>query len=114
MLANIQHPFIVKLHYAFETKGKIYLILNYLPGGDLFTQLTNEVCFINFMQKKETKKYIIFLLSKVVQAIHTLYRKSVISRSNYYACMVTMDMSYAHLMCCVVLLPRISYYFYNI
>lgn len=60
ILANIQHPFIVQLHYAFETEGKFYLILNYLRGGDLFTQLTNEVCFIHFIQKKETKKYIIF------------------------------------------------------
>ena len=30
---------------AFQTEGKLYLILDFLRGGDLFTRLTNEVMF---------------------------------------------------------------------
>ena len=30
------------LKYAFQTHGKLYLILEYLPGGELFTQLDKE------------------------------------------------------------------------
>jgi len=36
---SIQCPFIVDLMYAFQTGGKLYLILEYLSGGELFTQL---------------------------------------------------------------------------
>uniref|UniRef100_A0AAY4F0A3 Ribosomal protein S6 kinase n=1 Tax=Denticeps clupeoides TaxID=299321 RepID=A0AAY4F0A3_9TELE len=37
ILVEVNHPFIVKLHYAFQTEGKLYLILDFLRGGDLFT-----------------------------------------------------------------------------
>ena len=42
ILADVEHPFIVKLHYAFQTEGKLYLILDFLRGGDLFTRLSKE------------------------------------------------------------------------
>ena len=43
ILADVRHPFVVKLHYAFQTEGKLYLILNFLRGGDLFHRLSKEV-----------------------------------------------------------------------
>ena len=43
ILAEVEHSFIVKLHYAFQTEGKLYLILDFLRGGDLFTRLSKEV-----------------------------------------------------------------------
>lgn len=45
ILADVEHPFIVRLHYAFQTEGKLYLILDFLRGGDLFTRLSKEVGF---------------------------------------------------------------------
>ncbi|KAJ8312931.1 hypothetical protein KUTeg_010304 [Tegillarca granosa] len=42
ILADVNHPFIVKLTYAFQTEGKLYLILEFLRGGDLFTRLSKE------------------------------------------------------------------------
>ena len=44
ILVEMGHPFIVKLHYAFQTAGKLYLILDFLRGGDLFSRLSKEVC----------------------------------------------------------------------
>jgi serine/threonine protein kinase len=46
ILADVRHPFVVKLHYAFQTEGKLYLILNFLRGGDLFHRLSKEVLII--------------------------------------------------------------------
>ena len=43
ILVDVRHPFIVRLHYAFQTEGKLYLILDFLRGGDLFTRLSKEV-----------------------------------------------------------------------
>jgi len=42
ILQKIQHPFIVRLHYAFQTKDKLYMILDYINGGELFYHLKKE------------------------------------------------------------------------
>jgi serine/threonine protein kinase len=42
VLAIISHPFICQLRYAFQTKKKLYLILDYHPGGELFYHLSRR------------------------------------------------------------------------
>lgn len=39
------HPFIVNLHYAFQTKDKLYFVLDFCPGGELFFHLKQDGCF---------------------------------------------------------------------
>jgi len=39
------HPFVVKLYYAFQDHEKLYLILEYAQGGELFTYLAMEHMF---------------------------------------------------------------------
>ncbi|KAL9647939.1 hypothetical protein ABK040_008209 [Willaertia magna] len=45
ILESIDHPFIVALHNAFQTDEKLYLVLSYLPGGELFYHLREESKF---------------------------------------------------------------------
>lgn len=45
ILENAECPFIVKLFWAFQSNTKLYLILEYLPGGELFFHLDKEGCF---------------------------------------------------------------------
>jgi serine/threonine protein kinase len=33
------HPFLVHLHYSFQTPEKLYLVMDYIGGGDLFFHL---------------------------------------------------------------------------
>ena len=40
-----RHPFVVKLYYAFQDREKLYLILEYGQGGELFTHLNTEKMF---------------------------------------------------------------------
>uniref|UniRef100_A0A3P9GZ39 Ribosomal protein S6 kinase n=1 Tax=Oryzias latipes TaxID=8090 RepID=A0A3P9GZ39_ORYLA len=40
-----QSPFLVTLHYAFQTDTKLHLILDYVNGGELFTHLVQRVRF---------------------------------------------------------------------
>lgn len=40
-----RHPFVVKLFYAFQDQEKLYLILEYGQGGELFTHLNTEKMF---------------------------------------------------------------------
>ena len=39
ILEEVRHPFIVQLMYAFQTNDRLYLILQYAMGGELFTQM---------------------------------------------------------------------------
>lgn len=42
VLSVTNHPFIVKLNYAFQSYEKLFLILDYCPGGDLAEHLAKE------------------------------------------------------------------------
>ncbi|VDP11444.1 unnamed protein product [Soboliphyme baturini] len=72
ILAQINHPFIVKLHYAFQTEGKLYLILDFLRGGDLFTRLSKEVMF--------TEEDVKFYLAELALALDHLHSLGIIYR----------------------------------
>jgi hypothetical protein len=37
ILKEVDHPFLVKLHYAFQTTTKLYLIVDFVSGGRLAT-----------------------------------------------------------------------------
>jgi len=53
ILENMQHPFIIELAYAFQTKSKLYFVLEYCPGGELFFHLSR----IGSFDEKITKFY---------------------------------------------------------
>src|SRR5690348_1927063 len=42
ILQKVQHPFIVQLHYAFQTEDKLYMILDFINGGEFFFHLKRE------------------------------------------------------------------------
>ena len=42
ILEKIDSPFIVKLHYAFQTEAKLYFVMDFLNGGELFFHLRKE------------------------------------------------------------------------
>ncbi len=42
VLSITKHPFIVKLYHAFQTNHKLFLILEYCPGGDLSQLLLSQ------------------------------------------------------------------------
>ncbi|XP_059473344.1 serine/threonine-protein kinase Sgk1-like isoform X2 [Neocloeon triangulifer] len=45
LLQNIKHPFLVGLHYSFQTTDKLYFVLDYINGGELFFHLQKERTF---------------------------------------------------------------------
>ena len=45
ILENVNHPFIIKLEYAFQNKNKLYFVLEYCPGGELFFHLSRVGSF---------------------------------------------------------------------
>lgn len=35
LLKNVKHPFLVGLHYSFQTADKLYFVLDYINGGEV-------------------------------------------------------------------------------
>jgi len=61
-----RHPFVVKLFYAFQDHEKLYLILEYAQGGELFTHLAQERMF--------TEEVASFYMAEMVLALEHLHR----------------------------------------
>ncbi|KAI9857388.1 MAG: Ribosomal protein S6 kinase alpha-5 [Trichoglossum hirsutum] len=61
-----RHPFVVKLYYAFQDLEKLYLILEYAQGGELFTHLAMERMFSEDVAS--------FYMAEMVLALEHLHR----------------------------------------
>lgn len=72
ILEAVRHPFIVELVYAFQTGGKLYLILEYLSGGELFMHLEREGIFL-----EDTT---CFYLCEIILALEHLHNLGIIYR----------------------------------
>ncbi|XP_050053674.1 ribosomal protein S6 kinase beta-2-like [Aphis gossypii] len=72
VLEVVKHPFIVSLFYAFQTNEKLYLVMEYLSGGELFMQLEREGIFL-----EETA---CFYVAEIIIAIQHLHSQGIIYR----------------------------------
>ncbi|KAJ9662538.1 hypothetical protein H2201_006026 [Coniosporium apollinis] len=61
-----RHPFVVKLFYAFQDHEKLYIILEYAQGGELFHHLAMERMF--------TEEVAAFYMAEMVLALEHLHR----------------------------------------
>ncbi|KAL4703944.1 hypothetical protein ACJJTC_009549, partial [Scirpophaga incertulas] len=65
-------PFLVTLHYAFQTDAKLHLILDYVAGGELFTHLYQREHF----NESEVRIYI----AEIILALEQLHKLGIIYR----------------------------------
>lgn len=72
VLEAVSHPFIVTLHYAFQTPKKLYFVLEYCPGGELFFHLSRAGRFSEGRCR--------FYASEILLAIEYLHRLNIIYR----------------------------------
>uniref|UniRef100_A0A8C3DFQ5 non-specific serine/threonine protein kinase n=1 Tax=Corvus moneduloides TaxID=1196302 RepID=A0A8C3DFQ5_CORMO len=72
LLKNVKHPFLVGLHYSFQTSEKLYFVLDYVNGGELFFHLQRERCF------REPRAR--FYAAEVASAIGYLHSLNIIYR----------------------------------
>ena len=72
IMSVIRHPFIVSLLYAFQTSDKLFMILEYCPGGDLGKILRNE--------KRFTETRARYYLCEVLLALEYLHKHDIIYR----------------------------------
>jgi serine/threonine protein kinase len=73
ILEMVNHRNIVKLYYAFQDHDKVYLILEYLSGGELFSHMSQ----LNYLNETHAAYYVaqmILALRYLHQNLNVVYR----------------------------------------
>lgn len=71
LLKSLKHPFLISLQYAFQTKEKLYMVIDYMLGGELFFHLSKG----KFNEERAT-----FYTAELVLAFEFLHTKGIIYR----------------------------------
>jgi len=72
ILQALQHPFLMKLRFAFQTDSKLYFVLDYYRGGELFFHLKKR--------RKFTEAEVIIFVAEVALALGHLHTVDIIYR----------------------------------
>jgi len=72
ILAEMDHPFIIQLMATFKDDQRLYMVLEYCPGGELFTLLQNE--------RKLKDSHCTFYAASVMLAFEYMHEVNVIYR----------------------------------
>jgi len=72
VLENIRHPFLVSLECCFESNEKVYFVMQYMQGGELFKILEKEKRFSEARAK--------FYVAQIALALAHLHENDVIHR----------------------------------
>jgi serine/threonine protein kinase len=72
ILTEIRHPFVVRLHYAFQDASKLYLVMDYLSGGSLAAHIRRR--------RKFPEDWARFYGAEVAAAIAHLHSLNIIYR----------------------------------
>ena len=72
LLAEVASHYIVKLYYSFQDAEYLYLIMEYLPGGDMMTLLMREDTLREDVAR--------FYIAQSVLAIESIHRYNYIHR----------------------------------
>lgn len=51
LLKNVKHPFLVGLHYSFQTTEKLYFVLDFVNGGEV-SFIISFLILIMFRKKR--------------------------------------------------------------
>ncbi|RHY30007.1 hypothetical protein DYB32_004690 [Aphanomyces invadans] len=88
IMTKVDHPFLVKLKYAFQSPANVYLVMPYIPGGELFHTLHKqglllEVTLWFFTVQSEgrpTQHTACFYAAEMVLALEYLHGQGIIHR----------------------------------
>lgn len=72
ILEKITSPFIVKLHYAFQNDSRLYFVMDFLNGGEIFYHLRREQRF--------SEDRVRFYAAEILIALECLHNNGIIYR----------------------------------
>ena len=74
LLAKLNHPFIMELNYAFQTKKSLYFITQFMHGGELNYHIYSEKN--NYFSEEKTK----FYAAEIILGLNYLHKNNCIYR----------------------------------
>jgi len=72
VLSKLDHPFLAKLHWSFQTEDNLYFIMDFINGGELFHHLSKE--------KKFSEDRAKFYAAEIISGMEYLHKAGVIYR----------------------------------
>ena len=72
ILQNVHNPFLMKMHYAFQTEDKLYMVMDFLNGGELFFHLRKEQSF--------DEERIRFYAAEIILGLEALHKAGIVYR----------------------------------
>ena len=72
ILEKMNNPFIVQLHFAFQSAEKLFLVMDFMQGGEMFFHLKKASKFDEIKTK--------FFAAEIVLALEYLHKKKIIYR----------------------------------
>jgi len=72
ILANVRHPFIVCLYYAFQNDHKLYMVMDFVQGGDFFTLMRKF--------KRLPEDWVRLYVAEIAMALQHLHDMDVVYR----------------------------------
>ena len=88
-LSKLRHPFLVNMHYAFQDKDNLYLVIDILNGGDLRFHCSRYRKF----SEEQTR----FFIACMVHALSYVHENNVIHRDVKPENLILDDKGYVHL-----------------
>jgi len=72
VMSRMDHPFLAKLHWSFQTGEHLYFIMDFINGGELFFHLSREKTF--------TEERTRFYAAEIISGVEYLHKHGVIYR----------------------------------
>ena len=89
ILSKLHNKFIVNMYYAFQDKDNLYLVMDYLKGGDLRFHLTRHIRFSEEQSR--------FFICNIITALEYIHSKNIIHRDIKPENLVLEEEGYARL-----------------
>ncbi|KAI9216649.1 kinase-like domain-containing protein [Blastocladiella britannica] len=72
VLQTLSHPFLVKLHASFQTPDRLYFVMEYVRGGEIFFHIVKE--------RKFAEERVRLYVAEILLALQYLHSKGIVYR----------------------------------
>lgn len=97
LMKNIKHPFLVGLHYSFQTTDKLYFVLDYVNGGEVSPDLATPRNKVG-MWECVSRSMLTDVCPSSLQLFYHLQRERIFlePRARFYAAEIASALGYLH------------------
>lgn len=71
-MLQVNHPFLVSMQFVFQRQYRVYFVMDFMPGGELFHYMHNE--------RRFTQEKVCFYVAQIVLALQHLHNSKILYR----------------------------------